>query len=71
MIENGLVFSLENDFTSANVCLSVCLKSKPLSLSELLLSNIEAIDHQAYEPLGLVDEFQKWVTLESNESFWA
>ena len=21
--------------------------------------------------LGLVDEFQKWVTLESNESFWA
>ena len=21
--------------------------------------------------LGLVDEFQKWVLLESNESFWA
>ena len=31
-------------------------------------TNVEAYLHLV---LGLVDEFQKWVTLESNESFWA
>ena len=37
-------------------CLSICPVSKPLSLSELLLSTIEPINHQAYgayRPLSL------------------
>ena len=33
-----------------SVCQSVRQSQKPLSLSELLLSTIEPIDHQAYQP---------------------
>ena len=33
-----------------SVSLSVCLLQKPLSLSELLLSTNEHINHQAYQP---------------------
>ena len=50
-------FSRESNSTIANVRLSVCLSvhlsQKPLSLSELLLSTIKPIDHQAYQPLSL------------------
>ena len=37
-----------------SVRLSVRLSQKPLSLSELLLSTIEPIDHQAYQPSSLL-----------------
>ena len=48
------VFSRESNSRIANVHLSVCLLSpKPLSLSELLLSTIKPIDHQAYRPSSL------------------
>ena len=41
------------DSTIANVRLSVCQSQKPLSLSELPLSAIEPIVHQAYQPSRL------------------
>ena len=47
------IFSRESESTIANVCPSVSLSPKPLSLSELLLSTIEPINHQAYQPLSL------------------
>ena len=43
------IFSSESDYRIANVRLS----QKPLSLSELLLSTIEPINHNAYWPLSL------------------
>ena len=36
-----------------SICLSIRLSQKPLSISELLLSAIEPIDHQAYWPSSL------------------
>ena len=52
------IFSRESNSRIANVRLSVRLSQKPLSLSELLLSAIEPINHQAYyhhayQPLSL------------------
>ena len=52
------IFSYKSNSTIANVCLSVsfsvCLSQKPLSLSELLLSTMESIDHGAYWPWSLL-----------------
>ena len=45
-----LIFSCKSDSRIANVCPSVCQSPKPLSLSELILSTIEPIDHGAYQP---------------------
>ena len=39
--------------SQTSVCLSVRPSQKPLSLSELLLSAIEPIDHRANQPLSL------------------
>ena len=36
-----------------SVCLYVRPSQKPLSLSELLLSTTETIDHRGYQPLSL------------------
>ena len=46
--------SRESDSTIANVRLSVRQSQKPLSLSEMLLSAIEPIDHRAYRPSSLL-----------------
>ena len=64
------VFSRESDSRIANVrpyvrplvSLSVCLISKPLSLSELLLSNIESIAHRAYQlsSLSTIEPIDHW-----------
>ena len=43
--------------------------------TEMSLYKLESSDEIIFTvdaaTVGLVDEFQKWVTLESNESFWA
>ena len=55
-VKSLYIISRESD-SRMSVCLSfrlsVCLLPKPLSLSDLLLSDIKPIDHQAYQPLSL------------------
>ena len=53
MLSNPEFFSCKSNSANANVHLSVHPLPKPLSLSELLLSTIEPIDHQAYWPSSL------------------
>ena len=50
----NILFSLKSDSRIQNVCLTVCPSQEPLSLSELLLSTIEPIDHRAYQPSNLL-----------------